>query len=214
MIWGVKAKTASFTRIELLVSLAVVAVLSSLFFPALQRARQRSLRISCTSNLKQIGLGFKTWSFDREGRFPWQVLTNQARDIRPEAATNVYLQFLTMSNELSTPYILHCPADAQRTIARNFGELSDTNVSYFVGLDADDSTPQMFLTGDRNITNGLAITNRVLFLTPRLPAGWTPELHPRQGNIALADGSVQQFSSSHLTEAVTNASAGNRLLMP
>jgi len=213
-IWSPKADTASFTRIELLVVLAVVAVLGCLLFPAMQRARHRAFRISCTSNLKQIGVAFKTWSLDNKGRFPWQVLTNQAQEIQPEVATSVYLQFLMMSNELSTPYILRCPADAQRPVTRNFGKLSNTSVSYFVGLDAEDSTPQMFLAGDRNLTNGLAVTNRVLFLGTNLQVGWTHELHSSSGNIALADGSVQQFSTARLREAVTNTSEVNRLLMP
>jgi prepilin-type processing-associated H-X9-DG protein len=207
-------KTAAFTQVELLVIVGIIAVLVCVLFPAMRRAQQRAFRISCTSNLKQIGLAFKTWSLDNQGRFPWQVLTNQARDIKPEVATNVYLQFMMMSNELSTPYILRCPADAQRAVTRNFGKLSKTNVSYFVGLDAEDTTPQMFLAGDRNLTNGLAATNHVLFLATNLPVGWTHELHSGQGNIGLADGSVQQFTSSRLSEAVTNTSAGGRLLMP
>lgn len=212
--WRTKTRTPSFTLIELLVILAIIAVLGCLLFPGLRRARQRAFRISCTSNLKQIGLAFKTWSLDNQGRFPWQVLTNQAHEIKPEAATNVYLQFLMMSNELSTPYILRCPADAQRAVTRDFGKLSNTNVSYFVGLDAEDSTPQMFLAGDRNLTNGLAVTNRVLFLATNLQAGWTHEMHSFSGNIGLADGSVQQLSTVQLREAVTNTGAGNRLLMP
>jgi prepilin-type N-terminal cleavage/methylation domain-containing protein len=115
--------TPSFTLIELLVVLAIVAGLGCLLLPALQRARHRALRISCTSNLKQIGLSFKTWSLDNKGRFPWQVLTNPAGGLRADAATNVYMHFLVMSNELSTPYILRCPADAQRALTRDFSKL-------------------------------------------------------------------------------------------
>ncbi len=209
-----KTGTPSFTLIELLVVVATVALLACLLLPAMQRARQRAFRISCTSNLKQIALAFRTWAIDNNGQFPGKVLTNSAGELRPEAATNAYLHFLVMSNELSTPYILRCPADAQRALTRDFSKLNNTNTSYFVGLDASETMPQMFLTGDRNLTNELGVTNAVLFLATNLAAGWNHELHSLQGNVGLADGSVQGFTTSRLREAVTNAGSGNRLLMP
>jgi prepilin-type N-terminal cleavage/methylation domain-containing protein len=58
-----------FTLIELLVVIAIIAVLAAMLLPALTRAKQRSQRASCLSNLKQIGVAFALYLDEHEGRF-------------------------------------------------------------------------------------------------------------------------------------------------
>lgn len=63
-------KKRGFTLIELLVVIAIIAILAAILFPVFAQVREKARQISCTSNLKQIGLGILQYNQDYDEHFP------------------------------------------------------------------------------------------------------------------------------------------------
>ena len=69
-----KNRFQAFTLIELLVVIAIIAILAAILFPVFARARENARRASCSSNIKQIGLGFAQYTQDYDEHFPLSVV--------------------------------------------------------------------------------------------------------------------------------------------
>lgn len=205
------------TLLDLLVVLAVIGILAVMILPALMKAKAHDARIRCISNLKQIGLSYRIWEGDHNNFYPQAISRTNGGTMEFITGANAFRHFQIISNVLVTPHVLICPAesDATRITATNFSNLSNRNLSYFVGIVANESNANMILSGDRNLTNGTQVRNAILDLTTNTPAGWTRKIHNKIGNTLLADGSVQMVNISGLRAQVAfTGFAANRIQMP
>jgi hypothetical protein len=207
---------SALTRVDVLVITGVFLLLGLCLRPALARAKAKAQRISCICNHKQIGLSFKIWAGDYLDKYPMQVALTNGGTMELVAGGLAFPHFQVLSNELCTPRVLVCPADKTRTWATNFVHFSNANISYFLGLEVDQTNPQMLLVGDDNLEiEGRPVPSGILNLWTNAAIGWTHERHVRAGNVALGDGSTQQYSNPKLREQLANTGvATNRLAIP
>ena len=118
----------AFTLIELLVVIAIIGILAALLLPALSRAKQKAWTISCTSNLKQIGLGLRMYADDNQDRYPQSggAITWNAAD--PTSPSNGWMQQIYAHVQNTNVY--HCPGNAQLPVK------NQSPFNYFNGVRA------------------------------------------------------------------------------
>jgi prepilin-type N-terminal cleavage/methylation domain-containing protein len=74
-------RCAGFTLVEILVVIGILAILFAILMPALKRARIYAQDAVCISNLRQIGLGIKSYLHDYDNN--WPVVTFWLDDFGP-----------------------------------------------------------------------------------------------------------------------------------
>ena len=114
-------KHQGFTLIELLVVIAIIAILASILFPVFARARENARRTSCSSNLKQIGLGIIQYVQDYDELYPRRTLgpgggngATWANIVQPYIkSTQIFQCPSDSSKEISDYWMSGLPADQQ-----------------------------------------------------------------------------------------------------
>src|SRR5258706_1731573 len=115
----------AFTLIELLVVIAIIAILAAMLLPALGAAKARAWRIQCTSQQRQIGVGFNLFTADREERYPPAGYGTASGQLSWDCWIYRYIGSAAPDASLITglvpreicPRVLKCPADRVQIMA-------------------------------------------------------------------------------------------------
>jgi len=107
---------------DVLFALAVVFLLLLILVPQLGKAREKSRRVGCESNLKQLGLAVNMYAEENQGRCPV--------DSEPPTLVGSW-QLLGKYKYLTSAKVLLCPSDRRGSWpAESFNVLTVTNISY------------------------------------------------------------------------------------
>jgi prepilin-type N-terminal cleavage/methylation domain-containing protein/prepilin-type processing-associated H-X9-DG protein len=109
----------AFTLIELLIVIAIIALLAAILFPVFSRARENARRSSCQSNLKQIGLGIAQYAQDYDER-----LVQRRYVFSTTPSTTYYSWKIALDPYIKSTQVWICPSNPKKTV-----NCSDSNVN-------------------------------------------------------------------------------------
>ncbi|AQT70038.1 type II secretion system protein G [Anaerohalosphaera lusitana] len=133
-------KKGGFTLIELLVVISIIALLLAIMMPALGMVKERARRVTCGSNLKQVGISMLTYATDNNNKVPpswmeenWRGTAGYAGwaayfacHINPNATSDqdkiigdpYNMTWLITTDYLKDPKVFYCPS--ARTVSKTY----------------------------------------------------------------------------------------------
>jgi prepilin-type N-terminal cleavage/methylation domain-containing protein/prepilin-type processing-associated H-X9-DG protein len=99
-----------FTLVELLVVIAVIAILAALLLPVVAKSKEQGKSAACLSNLRQVGIALQVYVQDHDDKLP--VMHNYSTDTNlPPITNSLGTMDLVLSNYLGNVRVLRCLSD-------------------------------------------------------------------------------------------------------
>ena len=196
----------AFTLIELLVVIAIISILAAILFPVFAKVREKARTISCTSNMRQLGLACMQYTEDNDEQLPGTI------DSGTYGQPGGWIYFATYSNSGATPFqpelgsiypyvkskgVYICPSDSA---GRSEGDSYGMNACVGQGrsgksLAAFDTPSSWMLFGEEAFGNQATASTDDAYI---VPTNTISTRHTDGSNVAFVDGHVKWYH----TEAI------------
>ncbi|HVU08308.1 MAG TPA: type II secretion system protein [Verrucomicrobiae bacterium] len=216
-----KAKISGLTLIEVLVILAVVFILAALLLPAIHNRPRKATMPMCMNNQKQIAIGLFMFNGDHNGNFPWQLSETNGGARGKISTGRASEQFHPLWDYTKNFSVFICPIDKVKFVATNISTFSESNLSYFVNVDATtNNAANTILTGDRYLmANSKPVSSGLFGYSTNEVLSWSNDSHYGSSNpsgvLSFADDHVEFVRSANLNSIFLRESViTNQFVVP